>query len=68
MRVSGAACAAAVLLVAEGLDHDWVVQCACRGCFSLSSSSSLVPVQLLRNPRGEASESRKNGLPHTFTT
>jgi hypothetical protein len=27
--VGGAACTAAVLLVAEGLDHNWVVHCTC---------------------------------------
>jgi hypothetical protein len=39
--VSRAACAAAVLLVAEGLNHDWVVQCACDGYVSFWMSSLL---------------------------
>jgi len=39
--VSRAACAAAVLLVAEGLNHDWVVQCACDGYVSFWMSTLL---------------------------
>jgi hypothetical protein len=36
--VGRAACAAAVLLVAEGFNHNWVVQCTCRLSISLELS------------------------------
>jgi hypothetical protein len=66
--IGGAACAAAVLFVAEGLDHDWVVHCACRRCirFSFSYTQCLSSCFGIRGLK--ASKSGTNCLPHTFTT
>ena len=59
VRVGGAACAADVLLLAGGVDDDWVLEGAC-----LKSATILLPKLLCQNGRRRRTNSAGVQWPH----